>query len=70
MRVITAGWMWRNLRYSVLVIFIVAAVITPTSDVLNMCLFAGPMMALYGISIGVAWLVGDRGERARASAPD
>jgi sec-independent protein translocase protein TatC len=70
MRVITAGWMWRNLRYSVLVIFIVAAVITPTSDVLNMCLFAGPMMALYGISIGVAWLVGDRRERARASAPN
>jgi sec-independent protein translocase protein TatC len=67
MRVITAGWMWRNLRYSVLVIFIVAAVITPTADILNMCLFAAPMMALYAISIGVAWLVGARRERARVS---
>ena len=65
MRVITAKWMWRNLRYSALVIFIVAAVITPTPDILNMCLFAAPMMALYGISIGVAWLAGARRERAR-----
>ena len=69
MRVITAGWMWRNLRYSVLVIFIVAAVITPTADILNMCLFAGPIMVLYAISIGVAWLAGARCEHARVSQP-
>src|SRR5580693_89936 len=64
MRVITARWMWRNIRYSVLVIFIVAAIVTPTSDILNMCLFAAPMMGLYAISIGVAWLAGARGESA------
>jgi sec-independent protein translocase protein TatC len=57
MRLITARWMWRNLRYSILVIFIVAAIATPTADILNMCLFAAPMLALYVISIGVAWLV-------------
>src|SRR5271170_4216644 len=57
MRVITARWMWRNLRYSILAIFVVAAMVTPTTDILNMCLFAAPMIALYGISIGVAWLV-------------
>jgi sec-independent protein translocase protein TatC len=57
MRVITARWMWRNLRYSILAIFIVAAIVTPTTDILNMCLFAAPMVALYAISIGVAWLV-------------
>ena len=57
MRVITARWMWRNLRYSILAIFVLAAIITPTTDILNMCLFAAPMIALYGISIGVAWLV-------------
>jgi sec-independent protein translocase protein TatC len=57
MRLITARWMWRNLRYSILVIFIVAAIVTPTADVLNMCLFAAPMLALYAISMGVAWLV-------------
>ena len=67
MRVITARWMWQNLRYSVLVIFIVAAVMTPTADVLNMCLFAAPMIVLYGIRIGVAWLAGGRRERAEVS---
>jgi sec-independent protein translocase protein TatC len=56
MRVISARWMWKNARYSILVIFIVAAIVTPTSDILNMCLFVAPMLALYAISIGVAWL--------------
>ena len=74
MRVITARWMWRNLRCSVLVIFIAAVIIfiaaviiTPTADILNMCLFAAPIIGLYGISIGVAWLAGVRRERARVS---
>lgn len=67
MRVVTARWMWRNLRYSILVIFVVAAIVTPTTDILNMCLFAAPMVGLYGISIGVAWLA-NRGDRRNPSA--
>lgn len=63
MRVVTARWMWRNLRYSVLIIFVLAAIVTPTADILNMCLFAAPMIALYAISIGVAWLVNSKGDR-------
>jgi sec-independent protein translocase protein TatC len=40
--------------------------VTPTTDILNMCLFAAPMVALYAISIGVAWLVNRRPDpRAR-----
>jgi len=67
MRVITVRWMWRNLRYSILAIFVVAAIVTPTTDILNMCLFAAPMVALYAISIGVAWLVNrGRGHRAHS----
>src|ERR1700736_3675400 len=63
MRVVTARWMWRNLRYSILAIFVVAAIVTPTTDILNMCLFAAPMIALYGISVGVAWLVNSARKR-------
>jgi sec-independent protein translocase protein TatC len=37
--------------------------VTPTTDILNMCLFAAPMVALYAISIGVAWLVNSARER-------
>jgi sec-independent protein translocase protein TatC len=63
MRVITARWMLRNLRYSILAIVVIAAIITPTADILNMCLFAAPMIALYAISIGVAWLVNSTRKR-------
>lgn len=64
MRLLTARSMWRNLRYAILVIFVVAAIVTPTTDILNMCLFAAPMLALYAISIGVAWLVASMRRRS------
>jgi sec-independent protein translocase protein TatC len=66
MGIVTAGWMWRNLRYSILVIFIIAAIITPTTDIMNMCIFAAPMVALYVVSIAIAWLVHPKQRRARA----
>jgi sec-independent protein translocase protein TatC len=65
MGVISAGWMWRNVRYSILVIFIIAAILTPTTDILNMCIFAAPMVALYLVSILVAWLVHPTRRRLR-----
>jgi sec-independent protein translocase protein TatC len=46
---------------------VAAAIITPTSDILNTCLFDAPMIALYGISIGVAWLVNSTRERGARS---
>ena len=46
---------------------VVAAIITPTADILNMCLFAAPMIGLYALSIGVAWLV-NSGRRRAADA--
>jgi len=65
MGIVTAGWMWRNLRYSILVIFIIAAILTPTTDIMNMCIFAAPMVALYVLSIAIAWLVHPTQRRAR-----
>jgi sec-independent protein translocase protein TatC len=65
MGIVTAGWMWRNVRYSILIIFILAAILTPTTDILNMCLFAAPMVVLYVLSIGVAWLVHPKQRKAR-----
>jgi sec-independent protein translocase protein TatC len=68
MGIVSAGWMWRNFRYSILIIFIIAAIITPTTDILNMCIFAAPMVALYVLSIGVAWIFNPRRKKARAAA--
>ncbi len=70
MGIISAGWMWRNLRYSILVIFIIAAVVTPTTDILNMCIFAAPMVALYVLSIAIAWLVHPKRRKARQAKPE
>ncbi|MBZ5568061.1 MAG: twin-arginine translocase subunit TatC [Acidobacteriia bacterium] len=68
MGVVSAGWMWRNLRYSILLIFIIAAIVTPTTDILNMCLFAAPMVLLYVVSIFIAWLVSPARRKARSKA--
>ncbi len=67
MGIISAGFMWKNFRYSILVIFIIAAIVTPTTDILNMCIFAAPMIALYVLSIAVAWLVHPKQRSARNS---
>jgi sec-independent protein translocase protein TatC len=48
-------FMLRSFRYAIVIIFIIAAVLTPTPDVINQCLLAGPMLMLYVLSIGVAY---------------
>ena len=55
---VTPGFLWRNFKYAILVIFVVAAVITPTPDVVTQCLFAAPMIVLYLIGILVARVFG------------
>jgi sec-independent protein translocase protein TatC len=39
---------------------VVAAVITPTGDPGNMLIIAAPMVALYVVGIGIAWVFGRR----------
>jgi len=43
-------------RIAVVIIAIVAAAITPTTNPINMSLVMGPMIALYFISIGLGYL--------------
>ena len=56
--VVTATWMLKVWRVAIIVILIVAAVLSPTSDIPNMLLFAMPMLVLYVVSIFVAWICG------------
>lgn len=60
MRVVTARWLWSNIKYAVLGIFIVAAVVTPSTDPWNQVVFAVPMLGLYLVSIAIAWAVAPR----------
>lgn len=62
---VTPGFLWRNFKYAILVIFIVAAIITPP-DVVTQTLLAFPMVALYLLSVFIAWAVG----KDRESPPD
>jgi sec-independent protein translocase protein TatC len=62
---VSPGFLVKNFRYAILVIFIVAAIVTPTPDIVNMCIFAAPMVGLYALSVGVAWLVHPKQRQAR-----
>ena len=65
MGIMTPRFMIKNFRYAILVIFILAAIVTPTPDIVNMCVFAAPMLGLYALSIGVAYLVHPEQRRRR-----
>jgi sec-independent protein translocase protein TatC len=65
MGIVSAGFMTKNFRYAILLIFIVAAIVTPTPDIVNMLIFASPMIVLYGLSIGIAWAVHPKQRKAR-----
>jgi sec-independent protein translocase protein TatC len=56
--IVTAGFLLRNFRYAVLLIFIFAAVITPDGNPVNQLMVGGPMIVLYLIGTLVAWIFG------------
>ena len=64
-RMMLAVW-----RYAIVVIFIVAAVLTPGPDVASQMLMATPLLILYGLSIGIAYLVGRPSSGEQASEPE
>jgi sec-independent protein translocase protein TatC len=52
---VTEKFLLAKFKYAVLIIFIVAAVITPTPDMMTQCVFAVPMIVLYLLGIAIAW---------------
>ncbi|ODU53671.1 MAG: twin arginine-targeting protein translocase TatC [Granulicella sp. SCN 62-9] len=55
--IVDAKFLIRHIRYAILVIFLIAAIICPMPDPVSMFLFATPMLALYMVGVGVAFLV-------------
>jgi sec-independent protein translocase protein TatC len=68
MRVLTARFLIRQYKLAVLLIFITAAVITPTGDPMTLTIFAAPMVLLYTVSIAIAFLVGPKQIKGTDSA--
>jgi sec-independent protein translocase protein TatC len=66
--IVTPRFLWNNFRYAILIIAIIAAVVTPTTDALTMTIFMAPMIVLYLLGIGVSALVVRKKQRAEAAA--
>lgn len=66
MRLVTARFLISHVKYAVLIIFVVAAVITPSGDMMTQGIFAAPMLGLYLLSILIAWAVAPRRPKADA----
>ena len=56
--VVDALFLRKHRRYAILFAFIIAAILTPTPDVVNQLLMAVPLVVLYEISIVAVGLVG------------
>src|SRR5512132_4166422 len=67
MGVVSERWLLKKFKYAVLIVFIVAAVITPTPDVATQVVFAVPMLLLYLLGIAISWIFRKR-KKASASA--
>ncbi len=56
--IVSAGFLMKNVKYAVLIIFIIAAVITPDPSPVGQALVAAPMIVLYMLGVGIAYLFG------------
>ena len=63
--IVSPKFLWKNIRYAILAVFVIAAVICPSPEPWTMCLYAVPMLTLYVIGIAVAWWVHPSRRRAK-----
>ena len=61
---------WRGFlsfyRYWVVIAFIIGAVLTPTPDPVNQTIMSAPLVVLYGVGVGLAWITENRGKPGAA----
>jgi sec-independent protein translocase protein TatC len=67
--IVSPRFLWKNIRYAILAVFLVAAIICPSPDPGTMCIYAIPMLALYLVGIGVAWWVHPSRRKAKEAKP-
>jgi len=58
--IVSVSFLKKNRKYAFLLSFVVAAILTPTPDIVNQLLMAGPLMVLYEISILGARIFGKK----------
>jgi sec-independent protein translocase protein TatC len=65
MGVVSAKFLFKHIRGAVLICVTVAAILSPTTDIMNLAIYSAPMVLLYIMSIGVVWLVHPKQRRKR-----
>ena len=61
--IVTPAFLIQKFKYAVLIIFIVAAVITPSADMVTQTALAVPMILLYLLGIGIAYMFGPKHDK-------
>jgi sec-independent protein translocase protein TatC len=64
MGIVTPRFLSKNRKYAILINFVIAAVLTPTPDILNQSLMAGPLCLLYEVGIISAWIFARKPKKA------
>ena len=67
--IVDAKFLLKHIRYAILIVFIISAIICPLPDPISMCLFASPMLALYLVGVLVAYFVHPSRRKAKESKP-
>ena len=70
MKLLTGRFLMSQFKIAILLIFIIAAVITPTGDPMTLMIFAAPMIGLYTLSIAIAYLVGPKRSKNKDSSAE
>ena len=63
---VSPKFLFKNFKYAILIIVIIAAVLSPTADAFNLLIWSGPMILLYFISICIAYVI-VRGKKKKES---
>ncbi|HXG87954.1 MAG TPA: twin-arginine translocase subunit TatC [Vicinamibacterales bacterium] len=66
---VTAGFLIKNFKYAVLIIFVIAAIVTPDASVVPQVIMAGSMVTLYILSIAVVWMFAKKRPEEEPLAP-
>ncbi len=56
--VVDVAFLNKNRKYAILINFIIAAILTPTPDIVNQMLMGVPLLVLYEISVVAVWIFG------------
>lgn len=56
--IVDTAFLNRNRKYAILINFIIAAILTPTPDVVNQMMMGVPLLILYEISVVAVWMFG------------